>query len=297
MGMKKILILGGAGMLGHKLCQRYKDRYEVWATVRAPVNSYKKYDIFCEDTIISGLDISNMDKVIRILCDIRPDVVINCVGVIKQLKSAKDPIATLKINSLFPHQLANMCQAIKARMIHISTDCVFAGTKGMYSESDVSDATDLYGRTKYLGEVDRTPALTIRTSIIGRELQTTSGLIEWFLSNRDSTVKGFQKAIYTGFTTIALADVIANIIDNHPELTGLYQVSSEPINKYDLLCIVKEKFGLKTVIEPEIETCIDRSLDSSRFRQLTGFIPPSWDSMINQMAEDPTPYGNWKSDT
>jgi dTDP-4-dehydrorhamnose reductase len=193
--------------------------------------------------------------------------------------------------------LANMCQAVKARMIHISTDCVFAGTSGMYLESDVSDAIDLYGRTKYLGEVNYPPALTIRTSIIGRELQTTSGLIEWFLSNRDSTVKGFQKAIYTGFTTIALADVIANIIDNHPELAGLYQVSSEPINKHDLLTLIKEKFGLSCVIEPETETCIDRSLDSSRFRQFTGFVPPSWDSMINQMAEDPTPYDNWRSDT
>ena len=202
----------------------------------------------------------------------------------------------MKINSLFPHQLANVCQAVNARMMHISTDCVFAGTKGMYSENDISDATDLYGRTKYLGEVDRPPALTIRTSIIGRELQTTSGLVEWFLSNRDSTVKGFQKAIYTGFTTIALSDIIANIIDNHPDLTGLYQVSSEPINKLDLLSLIKEKFGLSCVIEPETKTCIDRSLDSSRFRQLTGFVPPSWDKMIKQMAEDPAPYDNWRSD-
>jgi dTDP-4-dehydrorhamnose reductase len=163
----------------------------------------------------------------------------------------------------------------------------------MYTEEDFSNATDLYGRTKYLGEVNRPGCLTLRTSIIGRELNTANGLIEWFLSNRGKKVKGFRKAIYTGFTTIALANIIKNIIDNFPNLSGLYQVSSEPIDKFSLLSIVKDKFKLDIEIEPEIRTSIDRSLDSSHFRKATGFISPSWEKMIGEMAQDETPYDIW----
>lgn len=292
---KKILILGATGMLGHKLYQSFKRRFEVWGTVRTSYKDYEKYNIFDSAHIIGGVDAFDFDKVTKAIATVQPDVVINCIGIIKQLKAAKDPVISLKINSLLPHQLANICVAAKARLFQISTDCVFNGNKGMYTEESISDAEDLYGRTKFLGEVNVRGCLTLRTSIIGRELATASGLVEWFLSNRNGKVKGFQKVIYTGFTTIASANIIADLIINHPNLDGLYQVSSEPIDKFSLLQLIKKAFNLSVEIEPESQMCIDRSLDSSRFRQETGFKPPSWEQMIADMAADVTPYDQWHS--
>jgi dTDP-4-dehydrorhamnose reductase len=164
----------------------------------------------------------------------------------------------------------------------------------MYTEEDVSDAEDLYGRTKFLGEVSGSGCLTLRTSIIGRELQTASGLVEWFLSNRGGQVRGYTRATYTGFTTLALGEIVANVIDRHPDLSGVYQVSSEPINKYQLLCLLNDAFDAQVEIEPYPEVQIDRSLDSSRFRAETGFAPPTWGEMVRAMANDPTPYEEWR---
>lgn len=290
---KKVLILGAAGMLGHKLCQFYKDKFDICYTVRSSFDRYEKYGIFDHKKMIEGVDVLDFEKTSDVIRKVSPDILINCVGIIKQLKEAKDPILSIKINSLLPHQLANLCGRINARFFHISTDCVFNGKKGMYTEADPSNAEDLYGRTKFLGEVDRPGCLTLRTSIIGRELNTASGLVEWFLGNTGKKVKGFQKAIYTGFTTIALAKIIENIINDFPDLSGLYQVSSEPIDKFSLLTIIKNKYSLDIEIEPETQTAIDRSLDSRKFRQITGFIPPSWEEMITEMADDNTPYDKW----
>ncbi len=290
----RILILGGAGMLGHKLYQRFRHRYDVWTTVRTSYRDYARYDIFDSDRMIGGGDVAVFDNVVRAVAQVKPDVVINCIGIVKQLKAAKDPIVSLSINSLFPHRLANLCQASGARMIHISTDCVFSGRKGMYTEEDISDAEDLYGRTKYLGEVTLPGCLALRTSIIGRELNSATGLVEWFLGNCGKKVRGFTKAIYTGFTTLALADIIADILENHPALEGLWQVSSEPINKYDLLCLVKNIYNLEIEVEQDVEFMCNRSLDSTRFRVATGFAPPTWADMIQDMHNDPTPYTNWK---
>ncbi|HEY3229779.1 MAG TPA: sugar nucleotide-binding protein, partial [Roseiflexaceae bacterium] len=169
----RILILGAAGMLGHKLCQAYHNRFDTWATLRGGAREFASYELIAADRLLVGVDADNFDSVVRALATVHPDVVINCIGIIKQLPSAKDPIISLVINALFPHRLANLCQAAGARLIHISTDCVFAGRKGMYTEDDVSDAEDLYGRSKYLGEVGAAGCLTLRTSIIGRELRTT----------------------------------------------------------------------------------------------------------------------------
>lgn len=280
-------------MLGHKLCQLYKDKYEIFYTVRSEFKNYERYGIFEKDRMVEGVDVLDFDKISETVKGVKADIVINCVGIIKQLKEAQDPILSIKINSLLPHQLANICRDCGARFFHISTDCVFNGKKGNYTELDCSNAEDLYGRTKYLGEVVRENCLTLRTSIIGRELNTQSGLVEWFLSCKGKKVKGFQKAIYTGFTTTTLAEIIENIIDNFPKLNGLYQVSSEPIDKFKLLGIISDKFGLDIEIEPETQTVIDRSLDSSCFRKIAGFIPPSWESMIEEMANDKTPYDLW----
>jgi dTDP-4-dehydrorhamnose reductase len=277
-------------MLGHKLCQLYKDEFETWTTMRSSAGAYAGYEIFDPARTLIGVDAFDFDSIVRAMAEVRPDAVINCVGIIKQLKAAKDPIISLNINSLFPHRLSNLCRASGARLIHISTDCVFSGRKGNYTEADNSDAEDLYGRTKYLGEVDADGSLTMRTSIIGREMKTTSGLVEWFLSNRGKPVKGYNKAIYTGFTTVALSKIIADVLKNHPDLSGVYQVSSDPIDKYELLLLMNKAFGANSPVEPSEDVVIDRSLNSQRFRTETGFIPPSWQEMVNDMANDPTPY-------
>ncbi len=224
----------------------------------------------------------------------KPDVIINAVGIIKQLPTSKEVVETLKINSIFPHQLAQIAQASGARLITISTDCVFNGRKGNYTEKDISDAEDLYGRSKNLGEVSAPGCLTLRTSIIGRELQTSHSLVEWFLSNRGKKVKGYTEAIYSGFPTIILADIITDLIENHKNLQGLYHVSSETISKFDLLCLLKDFYKVPIEIEPYADFEIDRSLDSSKFRKETGFAPLGWEEMIEKMAQDPTPYDNFR---
>jgi dTDP-4-dehydrorhamnose reductase len=287
---KRILILGGAGMLGHKLCQLYRREFDTWYTVRSKPRGPEGFEIWDPDRTIAGVDAVDFDSVGRAIAEVEPEAVVNCIGIIKQLKAAKDPIVSLSINSLFPHRLAILCRAAGARLIHISTDCVFSGRKGMYTEDDISDAEDLYGRTKFMGEVSYPGSLTIRTSIIGRELHSTSGLVDWFLSNRGGKVRGFRRAIYTGFTTQALSKIIADIINHHPELSGLWQVSSEPINKYDLLQLVNEVYRAGIEIDPEDSFFCDRSLNSARFRAAVNFQPPSWPEMIREMHNDSLPY-------
>lgn len=291
----RVLIIGGGGMLGHKLAQVYRNRFETWATVRTSFRDYERFDLFDIERVVGGVDVFDFDTIIRAFAVARPEVVINAVGVIKQLPTAKDPIIALTINSLFPHRLANLCHASGSRLITLSTDCVFNGRRGMYTEEMAADAEDLYGRTKYLGEATGEGSLTLRTSIIGRELGSAHSLVEWFLSNRGGRVKGFKRAIYSGFPTIVMAELIADLIENHPNLHGLYHVSSEPINKYELLGLIRDAYKVSIEIEPEEDFEIDRSLDSARFRRETGFRPAAWAQMIQAMATDPTPYEEWRT--
>jgi len=166
----------------------------------------------------------------------------------------------------------------------------------MYAEDDVSDAEDFYGRTKFLGEIDGPGCLTLRTSLIGRELCSSHGLVEWFLANRGGKVHGYSRAIFSGFTTLVTTRIIGDIIEHHPSLSGIYHVSSDPINKNDLLCLLRDTFGVQIEIELESDVQIDRSLDGKKFQRDTGFVPPSWPEMIQEMADDPTPYEQWRKD-
>ena len=281
----RILILGGAGMLGHRLVADLKKDFEVWATLRGSLRAYEQYELFDPARTLSGIDVLNADAVTEVMARVRPDVVINCIGIIKQLASAKDPLLSVSINSLLPHRLHRLCQASGARLIHFSTDCVFSGRTGHYTEDDPSDALDLYGRSKFLGETAGEGALTIRSSIIGHELQSATGLIEWFLSQRGGKVQGYRQAIYSGFTTIEMARIVRMMLTAHPEVSGTVQVSAEPINKYDLLTLVRRAYDLAIEVVPDDTVRIDRSLDSSRFRGVTGYTPPSWPHMIEEMAE------------
>lgn len=289
----RILILGGHGMLGHRLWLNLRKEHEVWVTVRQTSSPFPELPDFPSQYVRPDVDASNFDQVTRALASIQPDLVINCIGLIKQMGHlARDPIMAISLNALLPHRISLVCRAAKIRMIHISTDCVFSGKKGNYTEADESDADDLYGRSKFLGEVAYPPhSVTLRTSIIGHELKTRLGLIEWFLAHKDGdTVYGYKRAIFTGFTTDELSHIIMNYVIPNTDLTGLYHVSSDPISKYDLLQLTKEAYARKINIVPDEQVVIDRSLDSTRFRQATGYQPPAWSQMIDEMAKNSTLY-------
>ena len=286
----KILIFGGTGMLGHKLVQQWNGKFEAWSTLRSDFSKYSEVGIFQKDKIICPVEVGNTESARQAVKIAQPDVIVNCIGIIKQLPTSKNVIETLTVNSIFPHRLAEIARQNNARLITVSTDCVFNGKKGNYTEEDPSDAEDVYGKSKNLGEIEAENCLTTRTSIIGRELETAHSLVEWFLSNRGGRVKGFTNAIYTGFPTIVLAGIIADLIVNHKNLSGIYHVSSEPINKYRLLCLIRDAYRLDVEIEPFDDFKIDRSLNSARFRETTGFTPDSWEEMIKKMADDSFPY-------
>jgi dTDP-4-dehydrorhamnose reductase len=288
----RVLVIGGTGMLGHKAWQIFRERFDTWATVRRQSGAAR--ELLSGDRIIAGVAVDDFDTVIRACGTVRPTVIVNCVGIVKQLKAAADPISSITINALFPHRLAALAREGGARTIQISTDCVFSGTRGNYSERDSPDAADLYGRSKLLGEIAGRGCLTLRTSIIGRELSATTGLLEWFLSQRGRRVKGYTRARFSGLTTGAFADVLADVIEQCPTVDGLFHVASESISKYDLLGRLNQAYGAAAIIEPADDVQVDRTLDGASFRQATGLTIPGWDAMIGAMVADPTPYEEWR---
>lgn len=282
-------------MLGHKLVQKLGHAFEVSTTIRSSWSDVARFGIFDESNTFTNVDVNDLSRVIGCIEATEPDVVVNAVGIIKQLPNAQNVEDVLSLNSIFPNRLSTLASKYGFRLICISTDCVFSGDQGGYRESDIPDARDLYGQSKRWGEVDAANCLTIRTSIIGRELSSSHSLVEWFLTNRGATIKGFSNAIYSGFPTVVFADIIRRLIAEMPGLAGIYHISSDPINKFDLLTLVRNEFRLDIEIERDETFRIDRSLDSSRFRQLSGFIPSPWSEMIAEMASDQTPYDKWKN--
>ncbi len=292
--MTTTLIFGANGMLGHKLVQSLGAKLEVWTTIKREFSEVEHFGIFERLRTIEMVEVTDIGSVRRAIETAKPDVVINAVGIIKQLPESEDAVRTLKINSIFPQRLGDLSREYGFRLVTISTDCVFTGKKGKYAETDVPDADDLYGISKLLGEVKNERSLTIRTSIIGRELAASHSLVEWFLGNRGGFVRGYVNAIYTGFPTIILAEIIANVILDHPRLNGLYHVSSDPINKFELLYLLNKYYQASVTIEPFGDYVVDKSLDSSVFRRETAFLPPEWEKMIERMASDTTPYDTWR---
>jgi len=292
--MTRILIFGANGMLGHKLVQQLSGRFDVYGTIRGTFETVEKYGIFDKTKIIENVSPTDIASIEAAIQTAQPNVVINAIGIIKQVPSAKDVITTLEINSIFPHRLAEFGGKYGFRLFTISTDCVFDGVKGFYNEDDTPNAIDLYGKSKNLGEVTGPNCVTIRSSIIGRELESSHSLIEWFLTNRGKSIKGFTNAIYSGFPTIVFADIIASLIIEHKELSGLHHIATEPINKFDLLTLVNKYYDAGITVERDDDFKIDRSLDGSRFAKLTGFKPQPWEELIKRMAEDPTPYDSFR---
>jgi dTDP-4-dehydrorhamnose reductase len=291
--MTRVLIFGAAGMLGHKLTQVSRERFETWTSVRGEAGRYERFGLFEPSRLCAGVDVRDISAVERTIAAARPDVVVNAAGIVKQRPEAQDVDLSLAVNAVFPHQLAALCRAVGARLIHVSTDCVFSGRTGSYTEDDVPDAEDLYGRSKLLGEAPGEGVLIIRTSIIGRELDTAQGLVEWFLAQRER-VRGFTHAIFSGLPTVVLAELIADLIVHHPALQGLYHVSASPTSKYELLLLLQGVYALPIAVEPDARVRVDRSLDSTRFRAATGFAPAPWSTLVERIAFDPTPYADWR---
>jgi dTDP-4-dehydrorhamnose reductase len=292
----KIVVLGGAGMLGHKMFQVLRERFpRTFCTIRENLRKppFNRIELLQGDDVILGVDVTDLAALDAILATLRPEFVVNCVGVIKQRAEAASPIPSIAINSLLPHKLAQMVARWGGRVIHFSTDCVFSGKRGWYTEEDPSDAEDLYGKTKFLGEVATANALTFRTSIIGRELNHHRSLLDWFLAQNNKTIRGYRRVIYSGLTTNHLAELVASIIQNHTGLNGLYQVASEPIPKYNLLCLLREAYQMDMRVEPDDLEVSDRSMTCDRLRDAIGYQCPPWPALVRQLAEDNTPYEEW----
>lgn len=290
----RVLVLGATGMLGHKLVQVLGGRgHTVIGTIRGdsiPDTPAARAALAGASEILTDVDVLDEGALAQAFQKAAPDLVVNAIGLIKQLELARDPISSITVNSLLPHRIAKLCVEGGARLVHLSTDCVFAGRHGPFAEDSPTDAEDLYGRSKLLGEVSGPRCLTLRSSIVGRELRGRSGLIEWFLSMRGRQVKGYAGALYTGMTTITMAELIGTIATEHPDLEGIWHVASPAISKYDLLASVNRHFDLGIELLRDETFAIDRRLDGSRFRERTGFRTPSWDEMIAAMRADPIPY-------
>jgi dTDP-4-dehydrorhamnose reductase len=294
----KVTVLGASGMLGHKMLQGLRSAFPSTTAImrrRKTTPPFCHIDLFRGSAVCDGVDCLDTEVLHRTLAGIQPDFIVNCAGIIKQRPQANDAVASLEINALLPHRLAAWADEWGGRVIHFSTDCVYSGARGGYTEEDPSDAQDLYGRSKFPGEVAAENALTLRTSMIGREIEEHRSLLEWFLAQKGRSVRGYRRVIYSGVTTNHLADLVTAIIRDSPELSGLYQVASAPLSKYELLCLLRDAYSADIVIEPDDQEVSDRSMRGDKLRRAIGYVAPSWGELAQQLAADPTPYERWLS--
>lgn len=282
----RVLILGGDGMLGHRLLRQFAPRHETRVTLHQPLDAYQRLRVFDRGNAYDRIDVLEPSQIVKVFSDFKPQAAINAAGIVKQRADAKNEVLSIEINAIFPHLLARLCREHDARLVHLGTDCVFSGKKGNYTEKDRPDPEDVYGFSKLLGEADGRGALTLRTSMIGPELRRKTGLVEWFLAQRGKSIKGWRKAIFSGVTTAELARVIEKLLTMHPDAHGVYHVSSAPISKFDLLTNLESRLKTGTTINPDESFECDRSLDSTRFRAAFGYSPPTWDAMLDELAAD-----------
>ena len=280
-----MLILGATGMLGHRLWLQLEDRFDCTATIRADAIPATASLILDQKRTITGLTVGDEEALDGALTSSRAQVVINCIGMVKQRPEAADPVALLRANAVFPHAVEAACARHGARLVQISTDCVFSGRRGGYAEDDLPDPADLYGRSKLAGEPEGEGTLVLRTSMIGRELERGSGLLQWFLA-QGGAVSGYPNALFTGPTTPVLSRLIGDLIEGHPDLRGTFHVAAKPISKLELLELVRDGFGLETTIEPDPTVQVDRTLDGTRLREAVGWQAPGWAEMIQELADE-----------
>jgi dTDP-4-dehydrorhamnose reductase len=275
----RLLVLGAGGMVGHQLVESWRGRHDVHAAYHRGATAYP----VVAPSASFDVDATDAAQLRALIAKLRPDAVINAVGAIKQRPEAADPAIAIAANALLPHVAAAACASAGARLVQFSTDCVFSGRAGNYAETAVADADDLYGRSKLLGEVVRPHAITLRTSMIGLELQNGVGLVEWFLA-QTRPIRGFRRAIFTGFTTLELARVVERVLVEQPALHGVFHVASAPIDKHALLVGLRDRLGRAIAIEPDDDFRCDRSLDGSAFRAATGYAAPAWPVMLDELA-------------
>lgn len=293
--MMKVLIFGASGMLGHQLCRQLSRRMDLWGTVQGDPEAYARYGLLPQDRLLGGIDAFQIHAVHEALDRVKPLVVVNAIGIVKQRDEARQAIPSIQINALFPHLLAQACMERGIRLVHISTDCVFSGARGNYSEADIPDPVDLYGRSKLLGEVQQNGCLTLRTSIIGWELSGRGSLLEWFAAQRGRNIKGYQRAIFSGFPSSVLANLIGDLVETRSDLHGLYHVASDPISKFDLLLRLSAALGWEDItIQPDSQFHCDRSLLATRFERMTGWQAPEWSQMITTLAKEWPLYQDWR---
>jgi len=281
----RVLVMGATGMLGHAAVHVLGESFEVVASVRDP-DAARRHDLPAQ---LVAFEAGGDDDVGELLDRVRPDAVLNAIGLVKQLPGGQSPVRAIRLNSLFPHELAEACGSAGARLVHVSTDCVFSGglpAPARYSEEDLPDARDVYGRSKLLGEVAQPPGLTLRTSIIGRELERASGLLEWFAGRDGERVTGFTNALFSGFTTFELSRVIGRVLLEHTDLSGLWHVAADPIDKFALLLRLRDVLGVRCEVIPCAEPVINRALDAGRFERATGYRAPPWDEMLDEYRRD-----------
>ncbi|MBA2687201.1 MAG: SDR family oxidoreductase [Gemmatimonadaceae bacterium] len=289
----RIVVLGVTGMLGHKMFQTLSAQFpDVYGTMRGRRDDarWSEYPFLQSERIFDQMDALDLDAFTGKVRELRPEIVINCVGAIKQRASAENGVVSITLNALLPQRLANDLKGWEGRLIHFSTDCVFSGQKGNYDESDPSDATDLYGKSKHLGELLAGNSLVLRTSIIGRELSHHASLLDWFLLGNHKSVHGFTRAWWSGVTTNHLSTMVGEIIAKFGYLKGLYQVSSGKISKYDLLLLLKEAYGMSVDVVPDDSFFCDRSMSGDLLKAETGYQSPQWTAMLQELVQDPTPY-------
>ena len=270
----RILVLGGDGMLGHELYRELRDHHETRVTQRSASS---------EPHVFAAVEVRGSSRIEEVIAQFRPAAVVNCIGIVKQRAESEEAIASIEVNALLPHRLVIACRTAGARLVQLSTDCVFSGDKGNYREEDRPDPVDLYGRSKLIGEVSGEGALTLRTSMIGLGLNRKTSLVDWFLAQK-GRVQGYRKAVFSGLTTRELARVLRMILERHPQASGLYHLSAAAIDKYTLLVKLRERLGKGIEIVPVDEPHVDRSLDSTRFRRVFGYQPPEWDAMLDELA-------------
>lgn len=279
----KVLVIGASGMIGSTVLRVMSEKkdWQVSGTVRNG-DAKKHFPAHIAERIVDGVDVEHPDALAKVLDALRPDVVINCAGLTKHKPEAEDPLVSIPINTLMPHRLAGLCKLAGARLIHVSTDCVFSGERGNYTEEDFADARDVYGKSKVLGEVIYPHTVTLRTSTIGHEFETKYGLLEWFLS-QEGRCKGYNRAVFSGLPTVVFAEVVRDVVIPNLELSGLYHVAAQPINKFDLIKLIAKEYGKQIEIEPDDRLVIDRSLDATCFREATGYVAPGWPELIERM--------------
>jgi dTDP-4-dehydrorhamnose reductase len=292
-----ILVLGATGMLGHKIFQHLRDRFpHTYGAIRGSIDDsrLRHIGLFRSGNVIERFNATDGIALAKLLIEQQPKVIVNCAGIVKQKAESSDAIVSISTNSLLPHQLVEISKPWAARVIHFSSDCVFSGRSGNYTEDDISDAEDLYGKSKSLGETTAGNSLTLRTSMIGRELFGACSLLEWFMAQDHSRVRGYRRAIYSGTTSNQLAQLVGDLIESHPGLAGLYQVTGPPISKYDLLSLARDAYGLDIEISPDDTLSCDRSMCGEKFRTATGIVSPAWPQLFENLVRDTTPYKQWR---